>query len=150
MYQAALELCAGSDVVVAHFSSWYVKAAAVNAKVPHVAVHFYPGMVPSREIAPPMMPSWRWLNRISWALFERIVDLAFGKPASRFFASKGLPPVRNSLTEPALGSAQPSRGEPQPLAAAFGLGRAAPGLRGLRDARRNRALGAVGGAARVP
>ncbi|MFY0565855.1 hypothetical protein ACN28E_18685 [Archangium lansingense] len=99
MYAAAQALCAKSDVVIGLFSSWYVKAACLASGTPFVAVHYYPGLVPSREVPPIGFPSWRWLNRVSWALFGALIDLGFRASAARFFASKGLPPVRHALPD---------------------------------------------------
>ncbi|MGI5863481.1 MAG: glycosyltransferase [Myxococcales bacterium] len=99
MYAATLELCASSEVVVGLFSSWYVKAACQASGVPSACVHYYPGMIPSRSVPPFGFPAWRWLNPVGWALFSRVIDLAFGSATKRFFASKGLPKVRRALTD---------------------------------------------------
>jgi UDP:flavonoid glycosyltransferase YjiC (YdhE family) len=101
MYSAALELCAGSDVVVGHFSTWPVKAAAVRTGVPFAAVHYYPGLVPSRYRSPPALPRWRWFIRPGWALMEVLINIGFRGPAAKFFAQKGLK-VRNALREALL------------------------------------------------
>jgi sterol 3beta-glucosyltransferase len=99
MYEAALELCADCDVVVAHLSSWYVKAAAQKTGSRFATVHYYPGIVPSRFVSPPILPPWPWLNRPGWALVRLMLDLAFRKPAAEFFARKGLPRVRHALPD---------------------------------------------------
>jgi sterol 3beta-glucosyltransferase len=99
MYTAALHLCATSDVVVGGSSSWYVKAATVHAGLPFAAVHYYPGIVPSREVPPPILPGWRWLARPGWALLNVMMDMAFRKHPQKFFADKGLPPVRHAIPD---------------------------------------------------
>lgn len=98
MYESALELCAQSEVVVGLFSSWYVKAACLKTGTPFVALHYYPGMIPTREAPPELFPRWRWLAPLGWWAFGAIIDLAFGAATKRFFASKGLP-IRRSLTD---------------------------------------------------
>ena len=101
MYQASLELCARSDLVVGLFSSWYVKAACLKSGRPFACVHYFPGMVPSRVVAPVGLglPQWRWAAPMFWSLLSVLVDLGFKKPAQEFFAEKGLPPVRRSMTD---------------------------------------------------
>ena len=99
MYEAALALCARSDVVVGGSSSWVVKAAALKSGVPFVSLHYYPGIVPSRLVPPAVFPNWRWLARPGWALLGLLMDLAFRGPARRFFALKGLPPVKRAIPD---------------------------------------------------
>jgi sterol 3beta-glucosyltransferase len=99
MYAASLELCATCDVVVGHFSAWSAKAAAVKTGARFAALHYYPGVIPSRHVAPPGFPTWRWLNRPGWALINVVLNLAFRSRAAKFFASKGLPPVRQVLDD---------------------------------------------------
>ncbi|MBI5549558.1 MAG: glycosyltransferase family 1 protein [Deltaproteobacteria bacterium] len=99
MYAAALELCGRSDVVLGLFSSFYVKAACLKTGTPFACVHYYPGLIPSREMPPEGFPSWRWLHPVSWALVGKLIDMAFLKPAAKFYASKGLPRVRHALTD---------------------------------------------------
>ena len=99
MYAAAVECCASCDVVVGGSSAWYVKAAALHARVPFVAVHYYPGIVPSRVAPAPGFPAWRWLNRPAWALLRAMMDMGFRGPAAKFFAQKGLPPIRHAIPD---------------------------------------------------
>ncbi len=99
MYQAALALCARSDVVVGGSSSWVVKAAALKSGVPFVSLHYYPGVVPSRVVPPAILPNWRWLARPGWALLGLLMDLAFRGPARKFFAQKDLPPIKRAIPD---------------------------------------------------
>lgn len=99
MYAAALELCETSDIVVGLFSSFNVKAACVKTRKPFVCVHYYPGIIPSREIPPAGFPNWSWLHPISWALMSKLFDLVFLKPAAKFYASQGLPRPRHVVTD---------------------------------------------------
>lgn len=99
MFAAAVELCAGSDLVVGLFSSSYVKAACLKTGTPFVSLHYYPGMIPSRERPPIGFPAWRWTNRASWRLFGAVLDLAFLKPSRRFFARHGLPAPRHAIPD---------------------------------------------------
>jgi sterol 3beta-glucosyltransferase len=99
MYEAALALCARSDVVIGGSSSWVVKAAALASGVPFVSLHYYPGVVPSRVVPPAIFPNWRWLARPGWALLGLLMDLAFRGPGRKFFAQKGLPPIHHAIPD---------------------------------------------------
>lgn len=99
MYAAALALCTRADVMVGGSSSWPVKAAALRARVPFVSLHYYPGVVPSRIVPPAIFPPWAWLARPGWALLGLLMDLAFRAPARKFFAAKGLPPIRHAIPD---------------------------------------------------
>jgi UDP:flavonoid glycosyltransferase YjiC (YdhE family) len=99
MYEAVLDLARESDVVVGLFSSHYAKAACIKSGTPHVAVHYFPGMWPSRIEPPFIFPRWKWLAPFAWWLMKRLLDLVFLKQAARFFASKGLPPVKHVIPD---------------------------------------------------
>jgi UDP:flavonoid glycosyltransferase YjiC (YdhE family) len=99
MYAASLDLCASSDVVVGGSPCWQLKAASLHSKVPFVALDFIPGIVPSREVPPAMFPAWRWLARPAWALLGVMCDMAFRDAPRKFFAEKGLPPVRHAVPD---------------------------------------------------
>ncbi|WP_143195245.1 glycosyltransferase [Archangium sp. Cb G35] len=99
LYRAALELCAQSDLVIWHYSSWYTKAAALKTGLPHVAVHFFPGLVPTRFAPPGGLPHLGALNPLLWFLARRVLDLQFRRRPARFFAEQGLPPLRHVLPD---------------------------------------------------
>lgn len=99
MYAASLDLCATSDVVVAGSSCWQLKAASLRTGVPFVAVDYLPGLVPSRVVPPALLPPWRWLARPGWALMHVMMDMAFRKAPKKFFADKGLPPIRHAIPD---------------------------------------------------
>jgi sterol 3beta-glucosyltransferase len=97
MYAAALDLCASCDVIVGGSASWCVKAATIRSGATFAAVHYYPGIVRSKHVPPPGLPAWRWLNRPGWALLDLMMDMGFRGPAAKFFAEKGLPPLRHAI-----------------------------------------------------
>lgn len=99
MYEASLALCAGSEVVVGGPSCWPLKAASQRVAVPFVALDFVPGIVPSRVVPPAIFPPWRWLARPAWALLNVLFDQAFREPPRKFFAAKGLPPIRHAVPD---------------------------------------------------
>lgn len=99
MYDAALELCASSDVVVAGSSSWPLKAASLKTRRRFAVVDYMPALVPSRLAPPAIFPRWRWLARPGWALLRVMMDRAFRSAPRKFFAEKGLPPIRHTLPD---------------------------------------------------
>ncbi len=99
MYEAGLVLCDNSDLVVGLFSTNCVKAACLKSSTPFVSLHYYPGLVPTRQRPPVGFPNWRPFHPISWKLFGLVADVAFRAPAARFFASKGLPRVRHAIPD---------------------------------------------------
>jgi UDP:flavonoid glycosyltransferase YjiC (YdhE family) len=98
-YEAALQLCEWSDVVVWHYSCWYTLAAALKTGRPHAAVHLFPGLAPTRYAPPPGMPDLGRLNRMLWSLARPALDLQFRKRPAQFFAARGLPPIRHVLPD---------------------------------------------------
>jgi sterol 3beta-glucosyltransferase len=99
LYAASLELCAASDVVVGGSLSWPLKAASLHASVPFAVVDYFPGMVPSREAPPALFPPWAWLARPAWALMHVMMDMGFRKAPQKFFADKGLPPIKHTIPD---------------------------------------------------
>jgi sterol 3beta-glucosyltransferase len=99
LYGAALELCDDADVVVWHYASWYAKAAALRTSTPDVAVQLYPGLVPSRHLPPGGLPDLGPLNPLLWRLARVALDVQFRKRPARFFAARGLPPVRHVMPD---------------------------------------------------
>jgi UDP:flavonoid glycosyltransferase YjiC (YdhE family) len=99
MYDAALELCESSDVVVAGPSCWPLKAASLKTQRRFAIVDYVPALVPSRMAPPVIFPRWRWLARPAWALLRTMMDMAFRAAPRKFFADKGLPPVRHTIPD---------------------------------------------------
>jgi len=99
MYEAALGLCEASDVVVAGPSCWTLKAASLKTKRPLAIVDYVPALVPSRLAPPAIFPRWKWLARPAWALLRVMMDAAFRAAPRRFFAAKGLPPIRHTIPD---------------------------------------------------
>jgi UDP:flavonoid glycosyltransferase YjiC (YdhE family) len=98
MYEAALDLCSRSDLVVWNYVAWYVKAAAQKTGVRDVAVHYVPGLVPSRLAPPEGLPDWGWFNPAWWFLARKLLDVGLRQPA-RFFRSRGLAAPRHVLPD---------------------------------------------------
>jgi UDP:flavonoid glycosyltransferase YjiC (YdhE family) len=99
MYEAACALGARSDVLVAGPTCWTLKAGAIATRTPYAVVNYVPGLVPSRIVPPDIFPPWRWLARPAWALLRLLMDLAFVAAPRKFFAAKGLPPIRHAIPD---------------------------------------------------
>jgi UDP:flavonoid glycosyltransferase YjiC (YdhE family) len=99
MYDAARDLCARSDVVVAGPSCWTLKAASLATGTPYAIIDYVPGLVPSRLVPPDLLPSWRWLARPGWAVLRVLMDMAFRAAPRKFFAAKGLPRIRHVIPD---------------------------------------------------
>ncbi len=99
LYASALELCEASDVVLWHYSAWYVRAAALKTQTPDGSVHFFPGLVPSRHVPPSGLPNLGPLNRSLWWMARTALDLQFRKRPAQFFSDHGLPPIRHVLPD---------------------------------------------------
>jgi sterol 3beta-glucosyltransferase len=99
MFAAAVDLCTSSDVVVAVSTCWTLKAASIQVGVPHAVLDFTPAMVPSAVVPPVIFPQWKWLARPAWALLGVMMDMAFREGPRKFFAAKGLPPIRHAIPD---------------------------------------------------
>jgi UDP:flavonoid glycosyltransferase YjiC (YdhE family) len=99
MYAAALDLAASSDVLVSGPTCWTLKAASAKTGVPYAAVDYVPALVPSHEVPPVIFPSWKWLAGPTWWLLHRMMDMAFCEAPRKFFAEKGLPPIRHAIPD---------------------------------------------------
>jgi sterol 3beta-glucosyltransferase len=100
MYLAAEDLCRTSDVVIGHFAVHPLKVAAQKAGRSHVAVSYWPALVPTMCQPPGGMPSLGRLgNRLLWALVRKVVDRVLLPDVARLWMCEGLTPPRHVLTE---------------------------------------------------
>ena len=95
MYEAGLELCAKSDVVVGTSSSFALKAAAMRTGVPYVVVDYMP-VVRSRVVPPTGLADWGPFNGLRWVVLDKMLDMAFLRDPSALFAKVGLPKPKHA------------------------------------------------------
>jgi UDP:flavonoid glycosyltransferase YjiC (YdhE family) len=99
LYSASQHLCERNDLVIGHFSCFYLKAAAALKNIPYIGISYWPGLVPSESEAPFLFP---WLGKsfplLSWSLFMTQMDMALKKKINGFFVEKGFPPIKHVLT----------------------------------------------------
>jgi sterol 3beta-glucosyltransferase len=98
MYQAAVELCAASDLVVAHMLVHPLGAAAEKAGTPLATLSPVHLAIPSRETAPAGAPSHpRWLHPFWWWLAGLAVERLLGPRVNDLRRRVGLAPVRRLM-----------------------------------------------------
>ena len=100
MFDAALELSKRVDLLVHHFILHPARAAADLTRTPAITVALAHMLIPSREIHPQGMPKLgAWGNAIQWKIARLALNLTLGRGVNRFRKKKGLPPVRDLLTD---------------------------------------------------
>lgn len=99
-FEAAVDLCRRSDLLIHHFIQHQSAAAAELAGVPTITVAFAPMIIPSRYIHPSGTPDFGELgNIVEWKLARVMLNHALLKNINRFRASHGLPPCRDLLDD---------------------------------------------------
>lgn len=100
MFQAAIELCDRSDLLIHHFMLHGSRAAAELKAVPAISVGFVPMMVPSRFICPQIAPRLgEWGNLLEWQLVRFICNRTFLRDVNRLRTRAGLPRFSDLLEE---------------------------------------------------
>jgi sterol 3beta-glucosyltransferase len=91
MFEAAVDLCRRSDLLVHHFILHAARAAADLAHVPTVTVQFAHMLIPSRKIHPPGTPRLgEWGNAMAWKLARFALNQTLLKDVNRFRNKVGL------------------------------------------------------------
>jgi sterol 3beta-glucosyltransferase len=100
IYEAGLELCSRSDLLIHHFFLHPSRAAADKTATPQMTVAFAHMLAPSRYIHPSGLPDFgQWGNRLEWAIASFALNQTMLRKTNRFRRAKGLPPLRDLLRE---------------------------------------------------
>lgn len=100
IYDACLELCSRSDVLISHFILHPARAAAEKTLTPQVSVAFAHMLTPSRHIHASGLPDFGpWANRIEWAIACIALNNTLLRKVNQFRTSKGLPKQKDLLRE---------------------------------------------------
>ena len=100
MFEAAVDLCRRSDLLIHHFVLHAARAAADLARVPTITVQFAPMLIPSREIHPYGTPKLgEWGNALEWKLARLAVNVTLLRDVNRFRTKVGLAPFRDLLND---------------------------------------------------
>jgi sterol 3beta-glucosyltransferase len=99
IYEAGLDLCSRSDVLIQHFILHPSRAAAEKTGTPHVSVAFAHMLAPSRHIHASGLPELgQWANNIEWRIARFALNQTLLKRVNRFRVEKGLPKLKDLLT----------------------------------------------------
>jgi sterol 3beta-glucosyltransferase len=100
IYEAAVDLCTRSDLIVGHFFLYPVRAAAEKAGVPEISVTFAHTLIPSRTIHPVNTPRLgEWGNVLAWQVVRLGLRATIGRDINRFRARLGLPPINDIIRD---------------------------------------------------
>lgn len=100
IYQASLDLCSRSDLLIHHFILHPARAAADKTGTPQMTVAFAHMLNPSRYIHPSGLPYLgQWANRLEWAIASFALNQTLLRKTNAFRHAKGLPPFRDLLRE---------------------------------------------------
>jgi len=100
MYEAARELAATSDLLVAHFFLYPAKIAALKAGVPYASVAYWPAIARSPVESEFGLPNMgRTLNRLAGRVLQAVVNRAIREEVQRFWRREGLRPPRHATLD---------------------------------------------------
>lgn len=100
MFDAAVDLCKRSDLLIHHFILHAARAAADLANVPAITVQFAHMLAPSRHIHPSGTPRLGEIgNVIGWRLARFALNHTLLKDVNRFRQQVGLPPFADLLLD---------------------------------------------------
>jgi len=100
IYEAGLDLCSRSDLLIQHFILHPARAAAEKTGTPFATVAFAHMLTPSRHVHASGLPNvGPWANRIEWAIARFVLNQTLLRKVNRFRGEKGLPQLRDLLTD---------------------------------------------------
>ena len=90
-YEAGLDLCRRSDVLIRHFILHSARAAADTIGIPQISVTFAHMLTPSRYIHPHGLPNLgQWANTIEWEIAAFALNRTMLKDLNVFRSRVGL------------------------------------------------------------
>jgi sterol 3beta-glucosyltransferase len=100
IYQAALDLCSRSELLIHHFILHPARAAAEQTGTPQATVAFAHMLAPSRFVQPSGLPDLGpWANRLGWAVARCALNQTLLRKVNGFRRRKGVAPHRDLLRE---------------------------------------------------
>ncbi len=100
IFQAAVDLCQHSDLIVTHLLLNQARAAAELAGKPAVSVTMAHSLVPSRHIHPEGLPRLGEIgNAIGWTIARFALNRVLRGPVNAFRRRVGVPPVHDLLLD---------------------------------------------------
>ena len=100
IFDAAVDLCRRSDLIVTHLLLNQARAAAELAGIPAVSVAFAHTLVPSRHIHPEGLPRLGETgNAVGWSIARFVLNRVMLGPVNDFRRRAGVPPVKDLLLD---------------------------------------------------
>ena len=99
-YEAGLDLCRRSDLLIHHFILHSARAAADKSGTPQITATFAHMLTPSRHIHPHGLPMLgEWANAIEWKIAALALNQTMLKDVNRWRARVGLPPFADLMRD---------------------------------------------------
>jgi UDP:flavonoid glycosyltransferase YjiC (YdhE family) len=100
LYDGSKYLCERNDIVIGHFSSYYLKIAAKKKGIPYINISFWPGFIPSDTEPPPgILNLGPAAVKMSWPLYLSAFNNQHKDRVNELFTAEGMPPVKHVITE---------------------------------------------------
>ena len=104
MFEASLELCRTSDLVIRHFFLHPIQAAARKLGVPEITVSLVHNTIPSPAICPAGFPNFgQWSNRLAWWVVRSMLNRNFLPAVNAMRERENLVPLEDLLREAWVG-----------------------------------------------
>jgi sterol 3beta-glucosyltransferase len=100
IYEAGLDLCSRSDLLIQHFILHPARAAAEKTNTPFATLAFAHMLTPSRHSNPSQLPNFGpWVTSLEWAIGRFALNRTLLRKVNRFRAAKGLPALKDLLLD---------------------------------------------------
>jgi sterol 3beta-glucosyltransferase len=100
IYEAGLDLCSRSDLLIHHFILHPARAAAEKTNTPFATLAFAHMLTPSRHSNPSQLPNFGpWMTSIQWAIGRFALNRTLLRRVNRFRTAKGLPALKDLLLD---------------------------------------------------
>lgn len=99
-YEAGLDLCRRSDLLIHHFILHSARAAADTTRIPQITVTFAHMLTPSRFVHPLDAPKLgEWGNVLEWKIAALALNRTMLKDVNRWRSRVGLPPFADLMRD---------------------------------------------------
>ena len=99
-YEAGLDLCRRSDVLIRHFILHSARAAADKVGIPQITVTFAHMLTPSRYVHPHGLPNLgKWANTVEWEIAAFALNRTMLRDLNAFRRRVGLPPCGDLMRD---------------------------------------------------
>lgn len=100
LFSASKQLCERNDLVIGHFSGFYLKEAAKIHNIPYISVSYWPGLMPSSTEPPFFFPYFgKYFPKLSWNIILYAFDMILKKKIDKFYIENSLSPIKHVMTD---------------------------------------------------